>query len=53
MGNALLRRLKQAKPFEDAGEEALVNVVVAAAWVSERFGRSLEAHGLSHPQYNV
>jgi DNA-binding MarR family transcriptional regulator len=53
MGRALLERLKQARPFAQARQEAAINLLLAAAWLTDRLDRALEPLELSHTQYNV
>ena len=52
MREVLRRRLKQAKPLR-SGEEALLNLMIAGAWVASRFERVCARHGVTHRQYNV
>lgn len=52
MGDALKRRIKQQR-FESPLQEAMLNLLVAAAHVRERTDRVLEPHGITQPQYNV
>ncbi len=52
MGDALKRRIKQQR-FESPLQEAMLNLLVAAAHVMERTDRVLAAHGITQPQYNV
>jgi DNA-binding MarR family transcriptional regulator len=53
MGQALLRRLEQTRPFADPVEEAAVNLLLAASWLDGRVERALEPLGITHRQYNV
>lgn len=53
MGKALMRRLRQTKPFPTAAEESLVNLLLAGAWLRDRLDRALAPLGLTHAQYNV
>jgi DNA-binding MarR family transcriptional regulator len=48
-----MQRLRQKRPMGSLGEEAVVNVLLAASWVNERVDRTLEEAGISHAQYNV
>jgi DNA-binding MarR family transcriptional regulator len=53
MGQALLRRLEQSRPFADPVEEAGVNLLLAASWFDDRVERALTPLGITHRQYNV
>jgi DNA-binding MarR family transcriptional regulator len=53
VGNALLDRLKQTRPFETVGEESLINLMLAAQWLEDEVSRRLTPLGLSHSQFNV
>src|SRR5262245_6759521 len=53
MGQVLLDRLKQGRPFSGPVEESLINLLLASAWLEERIGGALEPVGVSHGQYNV
>jgi DNA-binding MarR family transcriptional regulator len=53
VGRALLERLKQTRPLPNAGDESLVNLLLAARWVEDELARRLAPLGLTHPQYNV
>ncbi len=52
MGDALRRRIKQER-FESPLQEAVLNLVVAAAHVQELFGKVCAEFGISGGQYNV
>jgi DNA-binding MarR family transcriptional regulator len=52
MREILRRRLKQTKPLR-SGEEALLNLMIAGAWVQSRLERVCARHGVTHRQYNV
>ena len=52
MGDALRRRLKQDR-FRSPQHEAVLNLMVAAAYLRERTDRALAERGLTGPQYNV
>jgi DNA-binding MarR family transcriptional regulator len=52
VGEALKKRLKQER-FESTLAEALLNLKVAAAHVSERTERVCAEHGITGGQYNV
>jgi DNA-binding MarR family transcriptional regulator len=53
VGQALLRRLEQKRPFTEPVEEAGVNLLLAASWLDDRVERALERLGITHRQYNV
>src|SRR5207247_10362960 len=53
MGQALMRRLEQARPFAGAVEEAAVNLLLAASWLDDRTEKALASLGITHRQYNV
>jgi DNA-binding MarR family transcriptional regulator len=48
-----MRRLSQTKPFDDPRGEAMLNVLLVAAWIEERVDRVLKPLGITHAQYNV
>jgi DNA-binding MarR family transcriptional regulator len=48
-----MQRLRQTKPPSDVREEALVNLLLAGAWLEERLDRALAPLGITHAQYNV
>lgn len=52
MGEALRKRLKQER-FESSVQEALLNLLVAANHVRERFNREFARYGITLSQYNV
>ena len=52
MGEGLKKRLKQSK-FESPLQDALLNLLVAASHVRERFERISADHGITQTQYNV
>ena len=52
MGEALKRRLQQVR-FESPHHEALLNLMVAAAYVRARFERVCAQHRVTEGQYNV
>lgn len=52
MGDALKKRIKQER-FESTVQEALLNLLVAAGCVRERFDRVCAEHGLTNGQFNV
>lgn len=52
MGETLRKRLAQSR-FESPVHEAVLNLLVAAAFVRERLARPFGAHDLSPAQYNV
>lgn len=53
MGKALQERLQQSRPLGSPAEEAAANLLLAAAWLSDRLERALAPFGISHHQYNV
>lgn len=48
-----MQRLRQTRPMGSLGEEAVVNVLLAASWINERVDRTLEETGITHAQFNV
>ncbi len=52
MGKALAKRIKQER-FESPLQEAILNLMVAAAFVGERFDRVCAEHGITGGQYNL
>lgn len=52
MGDALKKRIKQER-FESTLQESLLNLLVAAGYVRERFDRICAEHGLTNGQFNV
>lgn len=52
MGDVLRQRLAQGR-FDGPVHEAILNLMVASGFVRERLGRTLGAHELTVPQYNV
>ncbi len=52
MGEALKRRLKQAR-FENPQHEAVLNLMVAAAYVRARIEQVCAEHGITEGQYNA
>lgn len=53
MGTALLRRLEMTKPFARPVEDAVVNLMVAAAFLEREFDGLLRPLDLTDAQYNV
>ncbi len=53
MGQKLIQRLQQTKPLESPVDEALVSLMVASSWLSERLERALQGLEVSMAQYNV
>jgi DNA-binding MarR family transcriptional regulator len=53
MGQVLMRRLCQTKPFGSPVGEAAVNLLLAGAWLNDRLDQVLVPLGISHAQYNV
>ncbi len=52
MGEALRRRIKQ-ESFESPVQEALLNLLVAANHLRERFNQEFARYGITLSQYNV
>ncbi len=52
MGEPLKRRLQQSR-FESAQHEAVLNLMVAAAYVRARIERVCAEHGITEGQYNA
>lgn len=53
MGVRLRGEIKQAKPFADLEDEALLNIVRTADMLLRGLSEALKPAGLSHPQYHV
>jgi DNA-binding MarR family transcriptional regulator len=53
MGEALKKRLKQQRRFQNPLQESLLNVIVAAGHIRESFDRASSKFGVTQPQYNV
>ena len=53
MGQKLIQRLQQTKPMESPVDEALVSLMVASSWLSDRLERALQGLDVSMAQYNV
>ena len=53
MGNTLREHIKQTVPFEDATQEAMLNLFVAAAHVRHRVEDVCRDHGLQFSHHNV
>src|SRR5690242_1670911 len=53
MGTTLLRRLEMTKPFARPVEDAVVNLMVAAAALERTFDLALRPLDLTDAQYNV
>jgi DNA-binding MarR family transcriptional regulator len=53
MGQALMRRLEQTRPFANPVEEATINLLLAASWLNNRIDQTLAPLGITHHQYNV
>ncbi|HKV50124.1 MAG TPA: MarR family transcriptional regulator [Gemmatimonadaceae bacterium] len=49
----LLEEIKQTKPFERPGDEALLSILRTAVVLEHAENEALKAHGLTHTQYNV
>ena len=45
--------LIQQTRFESAEQEALLNVLATASYVTSEINATLAPHGITHPQYNV
>ncbi len=52
MGDTLKTRLQQSR-FESPFHEAMLNLLVTASHVQDRFARTCDEHGISRGQYNV
>ena len=50
---ALYKKLNQEKPFANAVDEALINVLVAAGHIRDRIDVFLKPYGITSAQYNV
>ncbi len=53
LGEGLASELKKRRPFEHPEQEAALNLMRTADWLSLEFGRLFRQHGLSAPQYNI
>ncbi|MCS3613976.1 MarR family winged helix-turn-helix transcriptional regulator [Salinibacter ruber] len=53
MGHILRDHIKQTEPFEDAAQEAMLNLFVAAAEVRRRVEQVCEQHDLQFSHHNV
>jgi len=53
MGETLREQIKQTVPFEDATQEAMLNLFVAAAHVRRRVEAVCQDHGLQFSHHNV
>lgn len=53
MGEILKRRIKQKADFANPAQEAMLNLIVAADYVSTRLERVCADFGITRPQYNV
>jgi DNA-binding MarR family transcriptional regulator len=53
MGHILRDHIKQTEPFEDAAQEAMLNLFVAAAEVRRRVEQVCEKHDLQFSHHNV
>jgi DNA-binding MarR family transcriptional regulator len=53
MKSRLQTELKQRKPFASLEAEAMLNLVRTVEVLTRDLGALLEAHGLTHAQYNV
>jgi len=53
MGRTLRNRIQQTAPFEDAAQEAMLNLFVAAAHVRRRVEAVCQEHDLQFSHHNV
>jgi DNA-binding MarR family transcriptional regulator len=53
MGETLREKIKQTVPFENATQEAMLNLFVAAAHVRRRVEAVCQEHGLQFSHHNV
>jgi DNA-binding MarR family transcriptional regulator len=53
MGSALQHELKQRKPFQSAGHEAILGLMRTADLVRRRAAALVEPHGITLQQFNV
>ncbi|MEM6646277.1 MAG: MarR family transcriptional regulator [Bacteroidota bacterium] len=53
MGDVLLQRLQQTKPFESAAHEAMLNLFVASSYLRQQMEHMCQQHGITMTQYNV
>jgi DNA-binding MarR family transcriptional regulator len=49
----LMEEIKQTKPFERPGDEALLSILRTAVVLEHAENEALKAHGITHTQYNV
>lgn len=49
----LQHEIKEKQPFESAEREAVLNILLTADRLQNRFGRLFREHGLTNSQYNV
>lgn len=53
MGVVLQQRLKQSVPMENAAEEAMINILIVADHLRNRFEQIYGEFGLTQSQYNI
>lgn len=53
MGELIRQRLEQTKSFENAAQEAMLNLMIAAGHMNEANDRICARHGITRSQYNV
>ena len=53
MGELIRQRLEQTKSFENAAQEAMLNLMIAAGYMNELNDRICTKHGITRSQYNV
>jgi DNA-binding MarR family transcriptional regulator len=53
MPNGLKTWIKQSAPFESEAHEAVLNLLVAAAFMNERLEHVAQAFGITRSQYNI
>lgn len=53
MPEGLKTWIKQEAPFESEAQEAVLNLVVAAAFVNERLERAAQRYDITRSQYNI
>lgn len=49
----LMEEIKQTKPFERPGDEALLSILRTAVVLEHAENEALKTHGITHTQYNV
>jgi DNA-binding MarR family transcriptional regulator len=53
MGSILQKRLKQTAPFDNPGDEAMVNVLITADYLRAAFDEILSLYDITQSQYNI